>query len=103
MADDFAPVTLSGRDVRLEPLSRSHHDGLVEAVDDGRLWEIWYTRVPSPRGMADEIERRLAEQDAGRMIPFTVIQQDQAAATERVVGMTTMCGLDATNRRVEVG
>lgn len=34
------PVTLSGRHVELVPLSPDHHDGLVEAVRDGRLWEL---------------------------------------------------------------
>ena len=28
----LAPVTLAGAHARLEPLSPSHHDGLVEAV-----------------------------------------------------------------------
>jgi len=90
-----APVTLSGPHARLEPLSRDHHDGLCEATRDGELWKLWYTSVPSPEGMAAEIERRLA---LPTMCPFTVFD-----AVDRIVGMTTYMNTDAANRRVEIG
>ena len=53
------PTLLSGRHVRLEPLTAAHHDGLVTAVRDGQLWQLWYTAIPTPEGMAAEIQRRL--------------------------------------------
>jgi hypothetical protein len=55
-------ITLSGRYATLEPLSKDHYDGLVEATRDGELWKLWYTSVPSPEGMGAEIERRLGLQ-----------------------------------------
>ena len=84
--------------MRLEPLSAAHHDGLCDATRDGELWRLWYTAVPAPEGMAAEIERRLALQAAGAMLPFTVID-----AKGRVVGMTTYMNIDAKHRRVEIG
>ena len=36
----LSPVTLSGPHATLEPLSRDHKDGLVEAVKDGELWKL---------------------------------------------------------------
>ncbi len=92
------PVTLAGPHASLVPLAREHHDALVRAVQDGELWRLWYTAVPSPEGMAAEIERRLALAEAGSMRPFTVLD---AAGT--VVGMTTYMHIDAKNRRVEIG
>jgi RimJ/RimL family protein N-acetyltransferase len=92
------PVTLSGRHARLEPLRREHAPGLIEAARDGELWTLWYTSVPSPEGMAAEIERRLALQAAGSMLPFTVFD-----AAGRVAGMTTYMHIDAAHRRVEIG
>jgi N-acetyltransferase len=92
------PVRLTGGTVVLEPLSHDHHDGLVEAVSDGRLWELWYTSVPSPEGMRTEIERRLAEQAAGWMLPFTVRRADGS-----VVGMTTYMNIEADVPRLEIG
>ena len=42
----LSPVTLTGSLVTLEPLRPDHHDELVAAASDGRLWELWYTSVP---------------------------------------------------------
>ena len=36
---DLSPVSLTGRLVRLEPLSLDHHDGLVEGTQDGQMWD----------------------------------------------------------------
>lgn len=92
------PVTLGGPHATLVPLAREHHDALVRAAHDGELWRLWYTAVPSPEGMAAEIERRLALAEAGSMRPYTVLD---AAGT--VVGMSTYMHIDAKNRRVEIG
>lgn len=92
------PVVLHGEYARLEPLSRAHQDGLVEAVRDGELWKLWYTSVPTPENMAKEIDRRLGLQAAGSMLPFTVFDADG-----RISGMTTYMNVDAPNRRVEIG
>jgi N-acetyltransferase len=93
------PVTLTGEHVRLEPLRTEHHDALVQAVRDGELWNHWYTAIPTPEGMAAEIERRLQLQAKGSMCPFAVIDP----ATGQAVGMTTYMNIDAANRRVEIG
>jgi N-acetyltransferase len=92
------PVTLKGRHARLVPLELSHHDELVEAVRDGEAWKLWYTAVPSPEGMKADIERRLALQAEGKMLPFTVLTPDRKA-----VGMTTYMNVDALSRRLEIG
>ncbi|HLL10917.1 MAG TPA: GNAT family protein [Rubrivivax sp.] len=92
------PVELSGLHAALRPLSTAHHDALCEATRDGELWRLWYTLVPSPEGMAAEIERRLKLQAAGSMLPFTTFDADG-----QVVGMTTYMNVDAGNRRVEIG
>jgi RimJ/RimL family protein N-acetyltransferase len=93
------PVTLFGTSVRLEPLDRGHRIDLIDAVKDGELWRLWYTSVPAPERMDAEIDRRLALQAAGAMLPFAVI--DHAAA--RAIGMTNYLNVDAVNRRVEIG
>lgn len=100
------PVTFRGLHVRLEPLAQRHHDDLVEAVQDGELWKLWYTSVPTPEGMKAEIDRRLGLQAQGSMMPFAVVLPDAAWAGElanRAVGMTSYMHIDANNRRVEIG
>lgn len=93
------PVTLRYARATLVPLELSHHDGLVEAVNDGELWKLWYTAIPSPEKMRAEIDRRLGLQAAGSMLPFTIIDND----TGRVAGMTSYMHVDAVNHRVEIG
>ena len=92
------PVTLKGEHASLEPLAADHRAGLVEAVNDGELWKLWYTAVPEPGKMQAEIDRRLALLAAGAMLPFTV--KDAAG---KIAGMTTYMNVDAPNRRVEIG
>ena len=92
------PIALSCAQSSLQPLAREHHDGLVEAVRDGEMWQLWYTAVPSPDGMAAEIDRRLGLQAQGSMLPFTVFD-----AEGRIAGMTTYMNIDPTHRRVEIG
>ena len=90
------PVTLQGAHARLEPLSKDHTDGLIAAIGD--LSSIWYTAIPTAEKMPAEIERRLALQASGAMLPFTVVDADG-----QVAGMTTYMNVDAANRRVEIG
>lgn len=92
-------VTLSGPGARLELLGSRHHDDLVEATEDGRLWDLWYTNVPSPEGMADEIKRRLDLFAAQSMLPLAIID----TGLEKAVGMTSYMNVDAKNCRVEIG
>jgi N-acetyltransferase len=93
------PVTLRGTHALLEPLSPAHHDDLVEAVQDGALWKLWYTVVPAPEKMREEIERRIDCQARGAMLPFAV----RDARTSKVVGMTSYWNVDEPHRRVEIG
>jgi RimJ/RimL family protein N-acetyltransferase len=92
------PITLSGAHAQLKPLSHDHVDGLTEAVKDGELWKLWYTLIPRPENMGKEIDRRLALQAAGSMLPWTVFDTEG-----NIVGMTTYMNVDAPNRRVEIG
>jgi N-acetyltransferase len=93
------PVTLRGAHVILEPLTLDRIDELVEATGDGELWKLWYTSVPSPENMREEIERRLALQRSGSMLPFAVVD----AVSNVAVGMTTYMDVDPLNRRLEIG
>jgi RimJ/RimL family protein N-acetyltransferase len=93
------PVRLAGDVVTLEPLQPDHHDDLVAAASDGRLWELWYTSVPSPETMRADIEQKLAEQADGVRLPFTVRHN----GTGRVIGMTTYLNIEPDVPRLEIG
>jgi N-acetyltransferase len=93
------PVSIEGNVVAVVPLGPSHADDLTEAAADGELHRLWYTMVPAAEGVPDEIDRRLALQAAGSMLPFAIIEKPSG----RAVGMTTYMNIDAPNRRLEIG
>ncbi len=93
------PVILEGRHARLEPLAPEHQDLLTEAAADGELWKLWYTSVPSPEHAAADMAMRLAQRDAGTMMPFVV----RRVSDNVVVGATTFSSIEAANRRLEIG
>ena len=94
-----APVELRGENASLIPLAAEHEAMLCDATRDGELWRLWYTAVPSPDGMAAEIDRRLGLFQRGSMLPFAVVDPDSG----RAVGMTTYMNIDAGHKRVEIG
>ncbi|MDQ6717071.1 MAG: GNAT family N-acetyltransferase [Gemmatimonadota bacterium] len=92
-------ITLEGHGVRLEPLSESHHDELVTASSDGKLWEIWFTTVPEPDQMRKYIADASAGQAAGTMLPWAV----RDLTSGDVVGSTRYHDIVASIDRVEIG
>ncbi len=93
------PVVLESEHVRLEPLGTEHVEGLAAAVAEGGLEHTWYTTVPTPEQMADDVAQRLLWHADGHMNPWAV----RRASDGRLVGCTTFCNLDVPNRHVEVG
>lgn len=85
--------------VILEPLSHQWTQDLQEAVASQELWRHWFVALPTPEGMAEEIDRRLAEHADGLCAPWAII----SAATGRAVGMTSFHTLDHANKRLEIG
>ncbi len=93
------PVVLEGHGVRLEPLAREHHDGLVAAASDGDLWNLWFTSVPEPDQAHAYISAALAGQEAGHMLPWAV--RELGAGT--LVGTTRYHDIVTAIDRVEIG
>lgn len=93
------PATLEGHGVRLEPLTREHHDGLVEAAKDGRLWELFFTSVPEPEQVHAYISGALSGQDRGDMLPWAVRDLKSGA----IVGSTRYHDILPASDRVEIG
>jgi len=96
---DVKPIVLEGKDIRLEPLTDQHHDGLAEAATDGRLWELWFTSVPAPGHMRSYIADALAGQAQGHMLPWAV----RDLASGDLIGSTRYHDVLAAQDRVEIG
>ena len=95
----LSPTTLEGHGVRLEPLDIRHDAGLRAAVQDGRLWELWYTVVPEPDKMPGYITDAQAGHAAGTMLPWAV----RELSTGEIIGSTRYHDIVATIDRVEIG
>lgn len=93
------PLVLEGHGVRLESLAPSHAPGLAAAVEDGRLYELWYTAVPRPEEVEAYIATALAGQEAGHMLPWAV----RDLASDTIVGSTRYHDIVAPIDRVEIG
>lgn len=91
-------VTLEGAHVRLEPLTTDHVGELTDA-SAAITEDLWYTSVPTPEQVAQDVDFRLARRDAGLMNPFAV----RSLATQKIVGSTTFCEIRVDVPRVEIG
>jgi len=86
----FAPFTLEGDHVRLEPLSLDHVDELLEAATGDRS-TFTYTLVPSDRpAMTEYVERALDDAADGDQVPFAT----RSLALGRAVGATRFYELE---------
>ena len=96
-------TTLDHKKVRLELTSLDHLEGLKSACADGELNKLWYTVIPTPDGMENEIRRRLDLYEKGTMVPYTIIQKTDSC--EQIIGMTTFMNVEHTSayNRVEIG
>jgi RimJ/RimL family protein N-acetyltransferase len=96
---DPKSVTLERAGIRLEPLSPEHHDGLVAAASDGRLWDLWFTSVPEPGAVMNYIRDAAKGQSDGHMLTWAV----RDLTTNSIVGSTRYHDIVAAIDRVEIG
>lgn len=93
------PAVLEGRGIRLEPLREDHHDALVAAAADGRLWELWFVAVPAPDQVRTYLVDAIKGQTDGHMLPWVVRDLSIGA----IVGSTRYHDIVPAIDRVEIG
>ncbi|AJC53710.1 GNAT family protein [Streptomyces sp. 769] len=95
------PVTLTGRQVRLEPLAMNHLGELFEAGGgDEELWR--WQGGPAPQTQAelgDKLATVLEAAERGVYVPFAVVHR----ATDKAIGWTTYMDIDVDDERLEIG
>ncbi|MQY11503.1 hypothetical protein SRB5_16220 [Streptomyces sp. RB5] len=92
------PVTLTGRHVRLEPLTPAHLDDLFAA--GGGDEEVWrWQGGPAPRTPGELREKLDAVLADPGYVPFAVIH----LASGRAVGWTTYLDIAPGDERLEIG
>ena len=97
---DIHPVTLTGRYVRLEPLSPGHAPGLWAVGDDADIWRYMpYGPIDSLNRMKWWIGEMLDRQMAGDDLPFAVVDLPSG----QPIGATRYMTIERHNRSLEIG
>lgn len=94
-----SPVVLTGRRVRLEPLSLDHLDDLVAVGLDPSIWALTRVRPSDPAGIEAWIRAALLSAASGSDLPFATID----IARGRAVGSTRFMSIVPDHRRLEIG
>jgi RimJ/RimL family protein N-acetyltransferase len=72
--EGLAPTILTGAHVRLEPLSRSHIEGLLAAAREDLSLYRWSAIPASVMETAQYVDGALAARDEGSALPFATIR-----------------------------
>ena len=95
----ITPIKLSGKYVRLEPLTFAHEAALNEAAADGELWNTDVTIIPKADGMNAYIQFALDGLTQGTQLPFVIVQLSE----NRIVGTTRFYDIFANDRKCAIG
>lgn len=94
------PVILTGRVVRLEPLSLQHVPDLTRAGQDERIWQyMLYGNIQTEAQMQAWVEDILARQARGTDLAFAVFHLEAGCA----IGGTRYLNIHLHDRAVEIG
>ncbi|MFB7334390.1 GNAT family N-acetyltransferase [Streptomyces adustus] len=95
------PRALTGRHVRLEPLSTEHLGELFEA--GGGDEEVWrWQGGPAPQTEAElggKLDTLLDAAERGAYVPFAVVHR----ASSRAIGWTTYMDINVADEQLEIG
>ena len=94
-----AAPTLEQGNIRLEPLSIEHLQGLITATQDGELWNIRVTSAPHPDQVAAYIEHALQQHEQQQRQAFAVVNTQ----TGKVLGTSSYHDIVPNIRRLEIG
>jgi N-acetyltransferase len=100
MTDWTTPITLTGKHVRLEPLSEAHISGLTEIGAGEDFWRFMvYGDINTEADMRGWVQEMLKRAKQGTDVPFAVIH----LASGRVAGATRYMNMMPKDRGLEIG
>jgi N-acetyltransferase len=100
MTDPWTEMTpLIGEHVELWPMKPVDGPAIVEAASDGKLWELFYTSVPSAETIEAYMAKALEERANGRSMPYVVHYKRDG----RLVGATRYLRMNRDALRLEIG
>ena len=94
------PVTLEGKLIRLEPLTKWHAPDLLKAARDESIWKyMFYGNLAEPQPMNTFISKAISLRDAGTDLPFAVIHK----VTDQAIGCTRFRDICLKHFKLEIG
>jgi N-acetyltransferase len=97
---ELAPVSLSGRSVRLEPLSLEHEPGLLAAAQPDEIWTHLASRALQTReAMQAWLSGAVGDVAQGSKVWFVIIRRTGG----QVVGVTSYMDIRRADRGLEIG
>src|SRR5512134_2633220 len=97
---ELYPITLTGRYVRLEPMTTAHVPDLAMVGLDANIWKYMvYGQMNSESDLRAWVEDILHRQAKGTDLPFAVID----LKSERAIGATRYMNFERANRSLEIG
>jgi N-acetyltransferase len=95
----IAPVVLTGRFVRLEPLKPEHIDALARFAYEPSIWNWMPARVLDRPALDAWVDEAFAGERNGTALPFATV----LSAEQLVVGTTRFLNISARDGRMEIG
>ena len=97
---DIYPITLTGKNIRLEPLSEGHVPDLAQVGLDENIWRFMlYGEVKGEGDLRGWVLDMLERQKRGTDLPFAVIHLESG----RAVGCTRYLNIERAHRSLEIG
>jgi RimJ/RimL family protein N-acetyltransferase len=97
---EVKPVVLTGKHVRLEPMTEAHIPGLAEIGVGQAFWDFMlYGNMATYEDMANWVRDILGRAEKGTDLPFTVIH----LASGRVAGATRYLNIMPGDKGLEIG
>lgn len=97
---NISPVTLRGRFIQLEPLSRDHIDDLNEANTEPETWKyMLYGTIFGRDKMEGWVEEIISRASKGTELPFAV----RDLKSDKVIGATRYFDIREKDRGLEIG
>jgi RimJ/RimL family protein N-acetyltransferase len=97
---EVKPIILTGKHVRLEPMTKAHIPALAEIGVGQDFWNFMlYGRMDSEEDMRDWVLDILSRAETGTDLPFVAIH----LASSRVAGATRYLNIMPKDRGLEIG
>jgi RimJ/RimL family protein N-acetyltransferase len=97
---DVLPLILTGKFVRLEPMTKAHIPGLAKIGVGQNFWDFMlYGRMDSEEYMRSWVMDIVSRGEKGTDLPFTVVH----LASGRVAGATRYLNITPKDRGLEIG